>query len=403
MKIKNIKSQKQIIELFTIIIENILNEIKDDDKKKLLVNFIKQQIPEKTIHFKSPKDLFKKYNTSKKKIIENSILIGYPDIDKDFIPKLKQEFRILVRNKKIKIDLELDIPLFNEIINIMAYSKKINDLLKQYPLQKSTHNGTKSTSTSLKDMIKTQISSLEDRLNNPYFKIKDDFEIKKIEHQLKILKKCQEDNFKDLPEIINIANYIYGLDFKHDELSEVEKASFQELTQLFNGTKTTELEILYSFTIFICETIGIYNKKFTKKQSDAIYNIAYTIFREDIEKLNLENKRDVFSYNEDKINKKYLQKTVISNTPIFIFKKKSIQINAPDKIAEIGLKSFFGIKHDYNEDLPSEDEISEKQQIKNLIKNLKDIDLIPRDIFFIFAYYQYSLNRLRPPFHLSKK
>lgn len=37
---------------------------------------------------------------------------------------------------------------------------------------------TKSTSTSLKDMINTQLSALQDKLNNPYFKITDNFEIK---------------------------------------------------------------------------------------------------------------------------------------------------------------------------------------------------------------------------------
>lgn len=402
MKIKNFKSEKQIIELFNNLSKKILSNIKDNEKRHSLENVIKQNITEKTMHFESLNALFKKYNTSKNKIINDSILIGYPDIDKDLISKLKEEFRILVKKKKIKINLKLDIPIFSEIINIMSYSKKINDLLKEYPLKKSTHNGTKSTSTSLKDMINTQLSALQDKLNNPYFKITDNFEIKKTEHQIRVLRKSLEENFKDLPEIINTANNIYGTDYKNEESTEVENVSFRELTQLFNGTITSELEILYSFTIFVCETIGIYDKKFSKKQADSIYNITYTLFREKIDSLNLEGKRAVFTYTTDKIGKDYIQKTIINNTPIFVYKKKSEQINAKNKLFEIGFKSLFGIRHDYDKRLPLESEISELTQLKNLIRNLKDMNLVPREVFFLFSCYVYSLNRLKHPPLLSK-
>lgn len=396
-KIKDLKSQKQIIALFNKINKHVLNDITDDEKRHSLENIIKQYLPKETIHFKSLKELFKKYNTSKKKMINDSILIGYPDIDEDLIPKLKQEFKILIKKKKIKINLASDTPIFNEIITIMNYAKKVDSLLKQYPLKKSTYNGTKSASTSLKDMIITQLSALQDKLNNPYFKINDDFEIKKTEHQIRILKKCQEENFKDLPEIINTTNNLYGIDYKSDESTKVESASFRELTQLFNGMITSELEILYSFAIFTCEIIGIYNKKFSKKQTDAIYNISYILFREYIDSLNLENKRAVFTYTTDKIGKDYIQKTIINNTPIFIYKKKSEQINALEKLFEIGVKSLFGIKHDYNKDLPLESEMSDFTQLKNLVINLKEINFIPRELFFLFSFYEHSLNRLKPP------
>lgn len=401
-KIKNLKSQKQILELLNSIFQNVLNDITNNEKRHSLENVIKQYIPEKTMHFKSPKELFKKYNTSKKKIINDSILIGYPDIDEDLIPLLKQEFRILIKKKKIKINLASNTPIFNEIITIMNYAKKIDTLLKEYPLKKSTYNGTKSMSTSLKDMIKTQLSVLEEKLNNPYFKINDEFEIKKTEHQIRILKKCQEENFKDLPEIINTANNLYGIDYKSDESTDVENTSFKELTQLFNGTLTSELEILYSFTIFICERIGIYDKKFCKKQADAIYNISYTLFRESIDSLNIENKRAIFTYTQNKIGKDYIQKTIINNTPIFVYKKKSEQINVPDKLIEIGFKSLFGIRHDYNKDLPLEIEMSDFTQLKNLVRNLREINFIPREVFFLFSCYEYSLNRLKPPQSLIK-
>lgn len=100
--IKYFKSEKQIIELFNKLSKNVLSDIKDDDKKHSLENIIKQHIPKETIHFKSLKELFKKYNTSKKKMISDSILIGYPDIDKDLIPNLKQEFKILIKKRKLK-------------------------------------------------------------------------------------------------------------------------------------------------------------------------------------------------------------------------------------------------------------------------------------------------------------
>lgn len=278
----------------------------------------------------------------------------------------------------------------------MTYAKKVDDLLKEYPLKKSTHNGTRSTSTSLKEMIKTQLSVLEEKLNNPYFKIDDEFEMKKTEHQIRILKKCQDDRFNDLPEIINTANNIYGIDYKSEESTDVENASFRELTNLFNGSLTTELEILYSFTIFICETIGIYDKKFSQKQADAIFNISYILFRESIDSLNLENKRAVFTYTTEKIGKKYIQKTIIKDTPIFVYEKKSEQINALDKMFEIGFKSLLGIRHDYNEDLPLESEISDFEQLKNLIRGLREMDFIPREVFFLFSYNEYKLNRLKP-------
>ncbi|MBU3015658.1 hypothetical protein KO488_12885 [Poseidonibacter lekithochrous] len=400
--IKYFKSEKQIIDLFNKISKNVLSDIADDEKRHSLENVIKQYLPEETIHFKSLKELFKKYNTSKKKMINDSILIGYPDIDEDLIPTLKQEFKILIKKKKIKINLESDTPIFNEIVSIMTYAKKVDSLLKEYPLKKSTYNGTKSASTSLKDMINTQLTALRDKLNNPYFKINDDFEIKKTEHQIRILEKCQDKRFKDLPEIINTANNLYGIDYKNDESTDLENASFRELTQLFNGTLTSELEILYSFAIFICETIGIYDKKFSIKQADAIANISYTLYRENIDSLNLENKRAVFTYTTDKIGKSYIQKTIIENTPIFVYEKKAEQINALDKMIEIGFKSLSGVRHDYNKDLPLESEISDIEQLKNLIRNLKEMNFIPREVFFLFSYYEYISNRLKPQHLLIK-
>lgn len=402
-KIKNFKSIEQIIELFNNFICKVLNEIEDKDKKENLEEIINNQIVRKTINFKSKKEFLLYYKTSKKKIIENSILLGYPDIDEDYIIRLRKLFRILVRNKKIKIDLDSNLPVFNEVIQIISYGRKINDLIKQYPLNKSTHNGTKQASTSVKDMINTQLSALNDRLKNPYFKIKNEFEIQKIEYQIKVLKKCLEKNYNDLPEIFNSSSKIFGLDFKSEKMNKIEKEAFEELLTLFNGCQTSELELLYSFVIFACNTSKIYNKIYLKKQADSIFNITYTLFRKNVDSVNLGKTRLSFTYNHNKINKPSIYKTMIDDVPIYIYKTEKEQINPLEKIFEVAINSMVGAKNDYEIDLPSRNELSKFQQLKNFTKFLKKQNLIPREFFLILSHLEHNSNKLRPPFFLSKK
>lgn len=402
-KIKNFKSVEQIIRLINNFIKIVLDEIEDKDKKENLKKIINNEISRETINFKSKKELLLHYKTSKKKIIENSILLGYPDIDKDYVIRLRKLFRILVKNKKIKIDLDSNLPVFNEVIQIMSYGRKINDLLKQYPLNKSTHNGTKSASTSLKDMINTQLSALNDRLNNPYFKIKNEFEIQKIEYQIKVLKKCLEKDYNDLPEIFNSVSKIFGLNFKSEEMNDIEKEAFEELLTLFNGCQTSELELLYSFVIFTCNVSKIYNELYFKKQADAIFNITYTLFRNNVDSVNLGKSRLSFTYNYNKVNKPSIYKTMIDNVPIYIYKTEKKQINPIEKLYEVAINSMVGAKNDYEVDLPLISELSKFQQLKNFTKSLKKQNLIPREFFLIISYLEHNSNKLRPPFFLSKK
>lgn len=402
-KIRNFKSIKQVIELFNNFIKTVLDEIKEDEKKENIIRIINNQLTKEITHFKSYREFLFHYNTSKKKIIENSILIGYPNIDEDYIIRLRKLFRILVRNKKIKIDLDSNLPVFNEVIQIISYGRKINDLLKQYPLNKSTHNGTKQTSTSVKDMINTQLSALNDRLDNPYFKIRNEFEIQKIEYQIKVLKKCLEKDYNDLPEIFNSASKIFGLNFKSEEMNDIEKEAFEELLTLFNGRQTSELELLYSFVIFTCNVSKIYNELYFKKQADSIFNITYTLFRNNVDSVNLGKSRLSFTYNPNKINKPSIYKTMIDNVPIYIYKTEKERINPIEKLYEIAITSMVGAKNDYEVDLPSINELSKFQQLKNLTKSLKKINLVPREFFLILSYMNQNSNKLKPPFFLSKK
>lgn len=402
-KIRNFKSFKQIIELFNNFIKTVLDEIKEDEKKENIIKIINNELTKEITHFKSYREFLFHYNTSKKKIIENSILIGYPNIDEDYIIRLRKLFRILVRNKKIKIDLDSNLPVFNEVIQIMSYAKNITYLLKQYPLNKSTHHGTKSASTSIKDMINTQLSSLNDRLSNPYFKIKNEFEIQKIEYQIKVLKKCLEKDYNDLPEIFNSASKIFGLNFKSEEMNNIEKEVFEELLTLFNGCQTSELELLYSFVIYTCDILKIYNEKFFKKQADSISNIAYTLFRENIDSVNLGKSRLSFTYNYNKVNKPSIYKTMIDNVPIYIYKTEKKQINPIEKLYEVAINSMVGAKNDYEVDLPLMSELSKFQQLKNFTKSLKKQNLIPKEFFQILSLLEHNSNKLKPPFFLSKK
>jgi hypothetical protein len=383
--------------------KTVLDEIEEKDKKENLEKIISNEIITKTINFKSKKEFLLHYKTSKKDIIKNSILQGYPHIDEDYIIRLRKLFRILVRNKKIKIDLDSNLPVFNEIIQIMSYGRKINDLLKQYPLNKSTHNGTKQASTSVKDIINTQLSALNDRLNNPYFKIKNESEIQKIEYQIKVLKKCLENNYNDLPEIFNTFSKVIGLDFKSEKINDIEKEALAELLTLFNGSQTSELELLYSFVIYTCDTLKIYNKIYFKKQADSIFNIAYTLFKKHIDSVNLGKSRLAFTYNQNKINKPSIYKTMIENIPIYIYKTEKEQINTVNKIFEVAINSMFGAKNDYEIDLPSINELSKFQQLKNLTKSLKKLNFIPREFFQILSFLEFNSKKLRPPFFLSKK
>lgn len=355
-----------------------------EDKHKILwESFFKKTLPKHNLGFKNDEEYLKEYKLTKEQIIESSINCVYTDLDQDDLNSLKSWFELFSVNNKVQIYLidNKPIAVYIEIVEALLYIEQIHNIIKKIPKVDGNHHGTRHRQSSIKNLINTQLNILRNRLDNPFFSISNEDEISKTKFQIKFIEASLKDKYKNLPEWLNFIRINVGFDNSLLEFTNNEIEAFNQLTNFFNGIKTSNEELIKSVTIILKEKSNIksFQKEYHKKLAENIYNLTYFFFEKDIQSFELKNKKRTFSYKEKNITRQTQIKTFLYDTPIYTYKNKTSK-DALEELFEIGLDSIFGIQTMLEEDKEVTKEISEFKQLKNFLRFLKKLGIKKDDL-----------------------
>jgi len=246
---------------------------------------------------------------------------------------------------------------------------------------KSDKLGTAFRTSSLKKIVDTKISILQDRLDDPLIPITNQEEIDKLKYIIKMLKKSQEDNYKNLFEYINLGDFFTGLDIDMLELNETEKIAIQQAISFHNGKSNSITELIRSSMIYL-NILFESPLNNANDYAESILNITYQFFYEEIQVINKE--KNTLTFDKSHINKSYTLKSTSDKVPIFIYSNKKSPL---EELIEIAFNSMAGLKNKLEPDNPTEEELSEYRIMKNILSVFKYELNFDRNDIRIFKYF----------------
>jgi len=344
-------------------------------------NYFHQNNPYNHLNYASEEVYLQEKNINKKKVILNSINHAYENIEEDELEILVEYFLPLIQTKKIKIlnaNTAKEIAVYQEIISYLNYVKKIEAIIMK---GKSDKLGTAFRTSSLKKIVDTKISILQDRLDDPLIPITNQEEIDKLKYIIKMLKKSQEDNYKNLFEYINLGDFFTGLDIDMLELNETEKIAIQQAISFHNGKSNSITELIRSSMIYL-NILFESPLNNANDYAESILNITYQFFYEEIQVINKE--KNTLTFDKSHINKSYTLKSTSDKVPIFIYSNKKSPL---EELIEIAFNSMAGLKNKLEPDNPTEEELSEYRIMKNILSVFKYELNFDRNDIRIFKYF----------------
>ena len=358
----------------------ITNLITNQENKNKFENFVNRFSPYNSLDHPSEESFLLTYQLTTDKIVENSILYNFQELQSYELRGLKKAFLSLCQKSKVGVITETQIPVYMEIIDCLSYIKSIQNLLLQYPKHDSDHKGTAHRSSSLKKLITSQIKTLEGRLNHAYFPITFEEEIEKTKVQLRFLKKTLEKEYSNLPEYFNYVKVQYGLDSALVDMSEHQQQIFDQLLNFYNGTRSSIEELLRSVMIQL-------NFKFSastidhSKKAEAINEVIRYLFHDELRCLQKQKNKAIFSKND--VSKPYKIKTILHDMPIFTFDNSGGQ-DFLTEFMTVGISAIIGIKNLFEPDKPEVEDISNIEFLRNIIiwKNALGLTREERKVFF---------------------
>lgn len=376
--------------IFNSLVPKFLDKFIGKDRYEFWNKYFNSLNPNNALGYKSDVDYLKLHNLSKQQVVQNSIKQVFNDLEVEDFELLSKYISNLIPREKIVVIRETKIAIYREIISVFDYIKQIQKLLKEYPLQKSEHNGT-AHSTKPKALINTQINKLEDRLNHPYFSLKDEEEIRHTKYLLKLLNYCLDNKYKNLPEYLNFINMSFGLDSKILDLESKKLEDIQIFLSFYNGIKTERISLVQSVAIYINITLNKSDLEL-KEKAELILSIVEMFFKDEILDYNKENKKRTFTFNAQDVGKNFRVKTIFHNTLIYAYSYKG----SNDFIMELfqnGINSVYGIKNIFEPDNPIEEDISDFTSLRSIAEFKKESGFTKEDLKII----QFFLERDTKP------
>ncbi|MCD6654204.1 MAG: hypothetical protein LT067_05505 [Sulfurovum sp.] len=309
------------------ILPKFLNSINNPQKQQHWQNSFNFIFPQSHLNYSSEEAYLEKYSITKEYVIKNSILQIFPNIDKDDLFDLCTHFMPLMENHKIRVLINEEIAVYFELMNLMEYVRQIQELVERYKKPYSDNKGTAHRSSSLKVIVKTQINMLENRLKGSFFRIQNKDEIEQTELSLRLLKKSQEEQYKNIMENFNYLNLLVGLDAKLLNFTKNETIALEQVLNFHNGIRSTPLELIRSVIINFDAQLNKANLSAEDKANNILYITRY-FFHEEFKKA--EKQRNNLTCNKKHIGKPYAIKTILHQIPIFAYKYK----NSNDFISE---------------------------------------------------------------------
>lgn len=372
--------------LFNSLVPKFLNKFIGRDRYEFWNKYFYSLNPYKSLGYKTDLDYLKLHSLSKQQVIENSITQVFNYLEIEDFTLLSKYIYELVYKEKIIVIRETKTAVYREVINIFDYIKQIQKILKDYPLQPSEHKGT-AHSTKPKALINTQINKLRDRLNHPYFPLKDEKEIIHTKYLLKLLNYCLDEKYKNLPEYLNFANMSFGLDSKIIDLEPEKIKDIQSFLNFYNGIKTERIALVQSVAIYINITLNK-SELTPSKKADLILNIVEIFFKNEIlnynKKKNSKNKvkKRMFTFNAKDIKKDFRIKTIFHSTSIYAYNYKE----SNDFIMELfqnGINAVYGIQNIFEPDNQIEKDISNFTSLRSIAKFKQESGFSKEDLKII--------------------
>ena len=367
---------------YTNIIPKFLNNFVGISKRDFWQGYFDSINPEKSLDYFSEKSYLESKNITTEQIITNAIKYIYNNLHSDDYKILNTYFEKLISNEKIKVLREKKLSIYKEIIDVLSYVKQVKQLIKNYPLQSSEHMGTAHTSN-YKSLVRTQINKLEDRLNHPYFPLKNKEEIEYTNYTLKILNYSLDEKCKNLPEYFNYINTSVGLDAEVLGSDKKELDYIKSFLNFYNGIKTTKIELVQSVAILINMTFKTSIIE-DKEKAEAISNIIEMFFLDEITEYN-KTKR-TFTYNARDIQKNSRIKTVFHDVVIYAYNYSNSN-NFMEELLMTGVSSILGINNMFEPDKPSEDTISNFTSLRSIVEFKKASGFTKVELKILESYF----------------
>jgi hypothetical protein len=226
----------------------------------------------------------------------------------------------LAKKYSLRIISATNTTIYLEVLNIMHYIIKIQNIMRTYPKSNANHLGTKHRSSSEKNLIKPHRAHLLERLENPFFPIEDENFIEITKLQIEYIDLFQTKEHRTLPNTMNWIESNFGLDNKLLGLSKNSLVALRQVLSLFNGIRTSKEELIKSVMIYILaqSKLELSDEKDNIIYADAIYTFTeYQFF--DIFKADSRKKKRTLTFTDTSIVKPYYSKTVINDLPIFAY------------------------------------------------------------------------------------
>lgn len=377
------------------IFKNTFASVQNEAIKQKWELTYKYLFPKNTLGYKSDEDYFIDNNLTKEDVIKNSITHVLKDINQEDLTWLVEKFTVLTAYNKIKIAHyeTTSLPIYPEITFALNYILAIKKLLKKYPKNFANHLGSRYRSSSFENLILTHIKALKERLENPFFPLENQEEIDKTKLQIRFLEVSLEDDFKFFPELFSYARSLVGLDATVLGFTPFEQKVMAQILSLLNGAKTQPEEYIKSVMIYLhiqSKTPYDTSNQELKNLADSILAIARYFFLDvfkDAEK-DKETRLNQLTYTKKYPLKPYHIKTIIDDLEIYTYTHAN-SFSFMAEIETIYFQDLFGIKNVFDPSLPNEEEITEFQKLKNMLKRLKELHMTKKDIKALFKVMEF--------------
>ena len=317
-----------------------------------------------------------------------------PDLAKKEKKRLAAYFVPLVSRFGLRVDRSTHQTIYKEVVLILEYIKKIHALLDAFPKYWNNHQGTKFRSSSEKNLIKAQLTSLKNRLDHPYFLVTHKEEIEKTKLLINFIEMLSKPENRHIPEWIAYISNLFSIDIMSQVgLTEVEIEALKQSSNFFNGIRTKKHEMIKSVGIYI--QMQISKKPLTLKEkrtyAEAIQDILEYFFKKSYpDELN----RKGMYFTSKNFDKDPTLKTFLDDIPIFRYQTSSQQIDPLLRGVIEFIKAMAEIDHD------SPKEISGYKFAKNLLTELKGFNFTKNDIRAlntIFENQPYKIGTINAP------
>lgn len=386
---------KYYVECLEHIFKHTFASVQNESIKQKWENTYNYLFPKNSLGYKSDEEYLIDNNLTKEEVITNSICHVLKEVDQKDLTWLMEKFTILTTYNKIKIAHyeTASLPIYPEIIFALNYVQSIKKLLKKYPKNFANHLGSRYSASSFKNLVTTQINKLKERLNNPFFPLENQEEIDKTKLQIRFLEVSLQDDFKFFPELFSYARSLIGLDASVLGMSSFEQKVMAQILSLLNGAKTQPEEYVKSVMIYLRALSKIPNdvsNQELKSLADSILAIARYFFLDvfkEAEKDN-ETRLNQLTYTKKYPLKTYHIKTIIDDIEIYTYTHKN-SFDFLKDIQKAYFQDLFGIKNVFDPSLPNEEEITEFQQFKNMLRRLKEFHMTKKDIRALFKVVEF--------------